>query len=96
MNQDKITEKLLDSANAIDDDAQRVKKLLSASVSLSPDRAVAILGECEAIIDGMDPDHQVELYGQLIAYQDRVETRIKHQKEAEELHQARINQEKKR
>jgi hypothetical protein len=94
MNQDKITEKLLASASAIEDDAQRVKKLMHASNTLSPDRAAAILDECESIIDDMDPEDQVGLYGELIAYQDRVETRMKHQKEAEEAHQARINKAK--
>lgn len=81
MNQDKVIEKLLKSADNIEDEAQRVEKLLTATNQLGPDRADGLLCRCEAMIDEMDdPELQVALYSKLVTYQDRVETRRNHTK----------------
>ena len=81
MDQTAILTKILDSSNAIEDEAQRVKSLLRATNILRPDRADQVLTHVEELIDMIDdPETAVPLYAELVAYKDRVEARRDHNK----------------
>lgn len=67
-----ITDKIIETADLIEDDEQRLNALLSATHSLEAENSLGILDAADSIVEGLVPAKKVIWLARLHQHQNRI------------------------